>query len=88
MAKSQETMNKVLKHWSFLPTALVLFFWVAFMLLSRYPVRVDLTSDHRFTLSDKTSRLLTSLDAPLEIRIYLGENRERGSPSPSLQTAK
>ena len=69
-------MNKVLKHWSFLPTALVLFFWVAFMLLSRYPVRVDLTSDHRFTLSDKTSRLLTSLEAPLEIRIYLGENRK------------
>ena len=75
-------MNKVLKHWSFLPTALVLFFWGAFMLLSRYPIRVDLTSDHRFTLSDKTSRLLTSLDAPLEIRIYLGENRKE-VPLPS-----
>ena len=46
------------------------------MLFSRYPLRVDLTSDHRFTLSDKTSDLLESLDSPLSIRIYLGENRK------------
>ena len=69
-------MKKVLRHWSFLPAALTLFFWVVFMLFSRYPLRVDLTSDHRFTLSDKTSDLLESLDSPLSIRIYLGENRK------------
>ena len=46
------------------------------MIFSRFPVRVDLTADHRFTLSDKTSSVLASLDAPLEIRIYLGENRK------------
>ena len=69
-------MKKVLKHWSFLPATLTLLFWVVFMLFSRYPLRVDLTSDHRFTLSDKTSDLLESLDSPLSIRIYLGENRK------------
>ena len=69
-------MRRVINHWSFLPITLASLFWVAFVIFSRFPVRVDLTADHRFTLSDKTSSVLASLDAPLEIRIYLGENRK------------
>ena len=69
-------MRRVINHWSFLPITLASLFWVTFVIFSRFPVRVDLTADHRFTLSNKTSSVLASLDAPLEIRIYLGENRK------------
>ena len=69
-------MKKILRHWLFLPGSLILGVWLVYGLLSGLSLRVDLTSDQRFTLSDKTMDLLGSLEGPLEIRVYLGDNRK------------
>ena len=69
-------MRNLLRHWLFLPGILIIVAWLVYWLFSGLSLRVDLTSDKRFTLTEKTISLLESLEKPLEIRVYLGDNRE------------
>jgi ABC-type uncharacterized transport system involved in gliding motility auxiliary subunit len=41
---------------------------------ARWPVRVDLTTERRFTLAPETRALLAEADAQIEVRAYLPEN--------------
>ena len=47
---------------------------VANFLLSRLPVRVDLTADRAYSLSDGTRAILKKLDTPVQIRFYCTRN--------------
>ena len=42
------------------------------------PVRIDLTSDHRYSIAEPTKHLMQNLDSPLSVTVYLGEPRRIG----------
>jgi ABC-type uncharacterized transport system involved in gliding motility auxiliary subunit len=45
-------------------------------LVSRAPVRVDLTAEKSFTLSEGTKAILSKLDTPVQVRLYCTRNEQ------------
>ena len=46
--------------------------WLAFQLAQQFRVRIDMTEENRFSLSDQTKTLLARLDEEVYIEVYLG----------------
>ncbi|WP_258105806.1 gliding motility-associated ABC transporter substrate-binding protein GldG [Marinoscillum sp. MHG1-6] len=46
--------------------------WLAFQLADRFRVRVDMTEEDRFSLTDQTKNLLNRLDEDVYVDVYLG----------------
>ena len=70
-------MTKVFNSRFWLPLILIILFainWAA----SQFHARVDLTNEKRFTLSSATKKLLTKLDAPVTIDVFLKGNYPSG----------
>ena len=68
---------KILSNRFWLPIVLVILIginWAA----SHFHARVDLTNEQRFTLSSATKKLLTKLDAPVTIDVFLKGNFPSG----------
>lgn len=62
---------------------LLICFLVIACISSFYFIRIDLTSDHRFSVSNQTKKLMKGLDAPLTVTIYLD-----GDLNPGFQRLK
>ncbi len=63
-------MKKILQSrfsWVYVIITLVLLNFIA----SRWHTRVDLTTEKRYTISQATHQLLTSLDAPVTVTVLL-----------------
>lgn len=52
-------------------TITILFIWLVFQLAAHFRVRIDMTEENRFSLSDQTKNLLARLDEEVYIDIYL-----------------
>ena len=52
--------------------------WVSYLVVSLFPLRFDLTEEHRFSVSPQTQKLLESLDAPVYFEIYLNGDLPSG----------
>jgi ABC-type uncharacterized transport system involved in gliding motility auxiliary subunit len=47
------------------------------LIFSPVRARVDLTADRLHTLSDGTKAILAKLDAPIQVRLYVSQGKER-----------
>ncbi len=52
----------------------ILLLFILNTIFSKYPFHLDLTQEKRYSLNPKTIQLLKSLDAPINIKIYLKGN--------------
>ena len=51
-------------------------------------VRIDLTENHLYTLSDGTKRILANIDEPIDLYYYFSNEATRGAPSPQARNLR
>ena len=78
-------LAKVLNNKFWLPV-LVFFLIIVNWTASQFHVRVDLTNEKRFTLSNATKKLLTNIEEPMKVDVFLKGNYPSGFRQLSAST--